>query len=57
MKDYNQAQRAYDSMEEPCECHGTDAMDDRCEREYEPDDTDWDAIDFGPYYDGTGGGR
>jgi hypothetical protein len=57
MKDYNQAQRAYDSMEEPCECHGTDAMDDCCERDYEPDDTDWDAIDFGPYYDGTGGGR
>lgn len=52
-KSFHAAQMAWDNME-PLGDHDTEAMDDYCEPDYEPDDTDWDAIDFGDFYDGTG---
>ena len=57
MKGFRQAQRAYDNLT-PEDFEAIDSE----EREYdptcfemdEPDDTDWDAIDYGNFYDGTG---
>lgn len=50
LRNFRNAQRAWDDMEPPCEDHDTDAMDAYCEPE--PDDTDWDAIDYGNHYEG-----